>query len=194
MEPHAASAPALRRISSDSAPSHRSDGVPRGGARDEGHRPVSSDPAPRTVIVVFVDHNECRWLRVLERGFRHCFAAVREGSSWIVCDPLKDRIALTLAPVPRNFDLAGFYAGQGHEVLVGRLRPDRPRDRLAFAPLTCVAVVKRIIGIEAAHVLTPRQLFRHLSEAQGGSFVRYGPDPCLQPRRKAEAATPAVEA
>lgn len=155
---------------------------------------MNSDHANRTVVVVFVDDSECRWLGMLERGFRHCFAAVRDGSSWIVCDPLKHRIALTLPPLPADFDLAGFYAGQGHEVLVGRLRPDRPRDRLAFAPLTCVAVVKRIIGIDAARVLTPRQLFRHLREAHGGGFVRYGLDPSLQPPRKAKSATPAVEA
>lgn len=121
----------------------------------------------RMAIVVFVDHTECRWLTVLKRGFRHCFVAIRQGPSWIVCDPLKNRIELLSLDLSPDFDLAGFYAAQGHAVLVGAAADQQTTSAVPPTPLTCVAVVKRIIGVRAAAVLTPRQLFLHLARGPG---------------------------
>lgn len=149
-----------------------------------------TDHAARTAVVVFVDQTECPWLRVLRRGFRHCFAAVSDGSSWIVCDPLKDRMELTHLRLPPSFDLAGFYADQGYEVLIGQIRHLPSRDRLALAPLTCVAIVKRILGLKAACVLTPRQLFCHLRGIRDGAFVRYGADQAAPAETKFRLDTP----
>jgi hypothetical protein len=116
----------------------------------------------RGAVVVFVDRVETPWLRVLPRGFRHVFAVIEEGSSWLLCDPRKDRIELRLLELPPGFDLAAHYRAQGHHVLVGRVALPRPRRRLALCPLTCVAVVKRLLGVHAPRVQTPRQLYRHL--------------------------------
>ena len=117
----------------------RGDGRTHGRAYGKGNCRVTHDSLPRTALVVFVDQTECPWLRVLRRGFRHCFAAVSDGSSWIVCDPLKDRMEINLLRLPADFDLAGFYAGKGYEVLIGHVRRVPCRDRLALAPMTCVA-------------------------------------------------------
>jgi hypothetical protein len=87
---------------------------------------------------------------------------LRDGGTWLVCDPLKDRIELSVLPVPANFDLAGFYAQQGHVVLHGLTRPSLPRGLTAMVPLTCVTVAKRLLGVRAAWVLTPWQLCQHL--------------------------------
>jgi hypothetical protein len=144
---------------------------------------VTHDSLPRTALVVFVDQTECPWLRVLRRGFRHCFAAVSDGSSWIVCDPLKDRMEINLLRLPADFDLAGFYAGKGYEVLIGHVRRVPCRDRLALAPMTCVAVVKRILGLRAMRVLTPRQLFCHLRNTRDGAFLRYRVESPAAPAR-----------
>jgi hypothetical protein len=119
-----------------------------------------------SALVVFVDRTECAWLRSLKRGFRHCFVVIRTESSWLICDSLKDRIELSSLDLPRSFDLAGFYADQGHHVLVGQTTRDLPRAWLALAPLTCVSVAKRLLGIRAAWVLTPWQLFAYLSSAR----------------------------
>jgi len=123
---------------------------------------VSRPLPPRLVLVVFVDHAECRWLRVLRAGFRHCFVVIRDGSVWLACDPLKDRIELSVLSVPEGFDLPGFYAGRGHRVLGGATRPDLPRRGFAIAPLTCVTVAKRLLGMRAPYVLTPWQLYQQL--------------------------------
>jgi hypothetical protein len=126
-------------------------------------------------LVVFVDHSDCRWLRHLRTGFRHCFVALRERGVWLTCDPLKDRIELSLLPIPADFDLARFYADCGHTVLLGQTRPDLPRRAFAIAPLTCVTIAKRLLGVRAPWLLTPWQLCRHLKGA-AHNFVEIRPN------------------
>jgi hypothetical protein len=125
-------------------------------------------PPPRTALVIFVDHAPCRWLRGLQRGFRHCFVVIRDADDWLVCDPLKDRIELSLLRLPAAFDLAGFYLGRGHRVMVGRTAPTVPRRPLAPALLTCVGVAKRVLGLRAPGIITPWQLWRHLDHEGEG--------------------------
>ena len=135
------------------------------------------DPLP--VLVVFADHAGCAWLRFLRRGFRHCFVVLRAGSVWLACEPLKDRIELDVLRLPPEFDLAAFYGAQGHRVLQGRRPPPRPRRPFVPAPLTCVTVVKRLLGIHAPWVWTPWQLYAHLTAPERGlsRLVRVDP-PC----------------
>jgi hypothetical protein len=120
------------------------------------------------VLVVFADHAGCPWLRPLRRGFRHCFVVLRAGSVWLACEPLKDRIELDALQLPAGFDLAAFYREQGHQVLLGQRPSPRARRRFALAPLTCVTVVKRLLGIDAPWVWTPWQLYAHLSGPEHG--------------------------
>jgi hypothetical protein len=139
----------------------------------------ASNGISRSAIVVFVNHAECRWLRGLRPGFRHCFVALRDGTTWLTCDPLKDRIELSLLPVPPWFDLAGFYAERGHTVLLGTTNPNLPRRPLAIAPLTCVTIAKRLLGVRAPWVVTPWQLCRLLQCPTHG-FITV--DPADTPR------------
>jgi hypothetical protein len=134
---------------------------------DEPHPSVappgdSGSGAPQ-VLVVFVDHVVCPWLHLLQRGFRHCFVVLRTGPLWLACEPLKDRIELDVLDLPSGFDLARFYGEQGHRVLLGRRPSSAPRRRFALAPLTCVTIVKRLLGINAPWVCIPSQLYTHLA-------------------------------
>lgn len=133
--------------------------------RAAGGRP---GPAGAPAIVVFADHAECRWLRPLRRGFRHCFVVLHQAPVWLACEPLKDRIELTVLNLPAGFDLARFYVQQGHRVLVGPHPAPGPRRSAAPAPLTCVSVVKRLLTIRAPWVWTPWQLYTHLLRPTGG--------------------------
>jgi len=129
---------------------------------------------PRLALVVFVDRADSRWLRGLRAGFRHCFVALCDGAAWLACDALKDRLELSILPISPEFDLAGFYAKRGHTVLLGTTRPNLPRRPLALTLLTCVTIAKRVLGVRAPWVVTPRQLCRHLqSDAHG--FVTVAP-------------------
>jgi hypothetical protein len=59
------------------------------------------------VLVVFVDDTACPWLRLLRRGFRHCFVLLHAGPQWLACEPLKDRIELDLLDLPQSSILPG---------------------------------------------------------------------------------------
>lgn len=124
--------------------------------------------APSAALVVFADHTSCAWLRFLRRGFRHCFIVLRAGPLWLACEPLKDRLELNVLALPVEFDLAAFYGAQGHHVLQGGRLPPRPQRSFAPAPLTCVTVVKRLLGIRAPWVWTPWQLYVHLTAPRLG--------------------------
>lgn len=136
--------------------------MPLEGACSAGPGSGGSPSDGVNVMVVFVDQAACPWLRLLKRGFRHCFAVLRAGPLWVACEPLKDRIDLDVLDLPPGLDLARFYAEQGHRVLLGRRPLPRPARSFALAPLTCVTVVKRLLAIQARWVCTPAQLHAHL--------------------------------
>jgi len=127
---------------------------------------ISRTLGNRPAMVVFVDQTDCRWLRPLKRGFRHCFVALEHPSGWLICDSLKSHIDLILVERPGLLDLAGCYADQGHHVLLGRSEPYVAHPPLPLAPLTCVSVAKRVLAIRADWVWTPWQLFAHLLRAR----------------------------
>lgn len=110
-------------------------------------------------IVVFVDKTECRCLRWLKRGFRHCFVALRSEDRWLICDSLKNRIEFSIVDLPDDFDLGDFYYEEGHTVIVGNQPKEKPETFILPEVLTCVAVVKRVIGLQSYWTLTPWRLF-----------------------------------
>lgn len=113
-------------------------------------------------LVVFRDRTELAWLRFLARGFRHCAVVVRVGGDWVLIDSLSHSLCVgrfAAEPISR---LAERYRQAGMTVVETRVR--RAPDRLApILPLTCVEAVKRVLGIHAWTILTPRQLHRHLT-------------------------------
>ncbi|NJO36275.1 MAG: hypothetical protein HC871_00100 [Rhizobiales bacterium] len=114
------------------------------------------------LLVVFVGHTQCRSLHWLKQGFKHCFVAQRLGDGWIICDSLKNRIELSFLRLPNDFSLSAFYRDMGHTVLAGR-GPYIEKLRMIMPEvLTCVSMVKRIVGIRSFWTLTPWQLFCHL--------------------------------
>ena len=116
-----------------------------------------------TVLVVFVGKTECRCLRWLKRGFRHCFVALRASDKWLICDSLKNRMKFSIVELPPNFSLSQFYRDQGHIVVAGHGSVPSEGSFLLPEPMTCVTVVKRIVGVRSFWTITPWQLFCRLS-------------------------------
>lgn len=118
----------------------------------------------RPAIVVF-EHRAARGpLRWLAPGSRHCFCLLAAGDhGWLLCDPLKGSLRLeVLHPVEMTF-LVQHYRGTGRHVAVGPA-PAVAGEAAAWPTvLTCVALVKRAIGLRAPRVVTPRGLFRELA-------------------------------
>lgn len=124
-------------------------------------------------LVVFSDRADLMWLRLLRRGFRHCFVVVQDGGQWIVCEPYSN---LTVLGVLDQNDPAAWFRGQGFTVAATQMVAPVARP-FPWAPYTCVEAVKRIIGLRDMAVLTPWQLYKSLTpkpqqEARHGRVVR----------------------
>lgn len=119
--------------------------------------------AQQQVWIAFGGEADQLWLRPLRRGFRHCFAALRDEAGWTVVEPLTGRLLVARLAVPMEFDLPGFYARAGLAVL-GPFAPGPVRARTlpTLLPFTCVGLCRAVLGAGAPFALTPWGLFRRL--------------------------------
>ena len=121
----------------------------------------SSEPHNHA-IVVFAGSTSLKWLHWLRPGYRHCFVAIAQRDVWIICDPLSHRTDLIVVCGHTREDLVAWYRQHGLTVVETRVRR-APRRPAPIRPFSCVEAVKRILGIHAPWVLTPWQLYQHLS-------------------------------
>ena len=124
----------------------------------------SADPAPTRALVVFTDGQDIWWLRLLRPGFRHVLVALHRSGHWIIVNPLAHVTRLDLVADRSGVDLAGWFRAQGHTVVETMTRRP-PRREAPWSPMTCVEVVKRLLGLHARWMLTPHALYRHLVPA-----------------------------
>lgn len=110
--------------------------------------------------VVFSGHADLWWLKMLKRGFRHCAVILQDGAHWIEIEPLSHKMTVQISAVPSGFHLPLWLEQQGHKVVSATLiehHTPAPWDIL-----TCVGVVKRVLGIRKRRIFTPWQLYRHI--------------------------------
>lgn len=129
--------------------------------------PAAGAPANLTeeavvALVVFTGMTGIRWLKPLRAGFRHCFVVVFQGDTAIVCDPLSNQMLLGSVRPATPPVVTDWYCERGFTVVATQIC-EVPRRGALLQPLTCVEIVKRVLGIRAPFVLTPWQLYRHLS-------------------------------
>ena len=119
--------------------------------------------APQQVWIAFGGDADQAWLRPLRRGFRHCFAALRDEAGWTVLEPLSGRLVVMRLAVPAGFDLPGFYERAGLAV-VGPFAPGPARAAWlpGLLPFTCVGLCRAVLGAGAPRAFTPWGLFRRL--------------------------------
>jgi hypothetical protein len=126
-------------------------------------------------LVCFTGRTEIAWLRLLRRGFRHCFCLVPlEPGAWLLIDPRCTRLDVrpVVGQTPEN--LVRHFGRAGYRVLAADPDPLVPLDlrvrtaALMPMPYTCVEAVKRAFGVVAPQVLTPYALYRHLKKFRSG--------------------------
>jgi len=122
---------------------------------------AAARPFAPAAWVVFTDAPEMLLLRWMAPGFRHCFVLLNDGRHWIAVDPLAACTEVEVLPLPADADVPGWYRERGHAVVRAALRRGLRRPA-PFGPFTCVEAVKRVLGLHAPWVLTPRQLHRRL--------------------------------
>ncbi len=112
--------------------------------------------------VVFSGQTELSYLKLLKNGFRHCFIILKKGDHWISLDPLAHKTEIELHYLPQNFDLPSWLKKRGNVVVETKLKA-APLKALPVSLFTCVEAVKRVLGLHSWKVLTPWQLYKHLT-------------------------------
>lgn len=137
----------------------RSDGTSadRRRGKETGH-----SLAPTPAVVLFAGDTQLKWLRFLHPRFRHCLVAVKLGPAWIVIDPLSHKTALSVVEGFSADEVVRWYEEQGLKAIRTWVR-EAPAKLAPLAPATCVEAVKRILGIHAWWIITPRQLHDYLT-------------------------------
>jgi hypothetical protein len=111
-------------------------------------------------LVVFHGHAAGILAQACAEGFRHCFVALDDGRYWVLFDG-KAGVPELRVVAGSDFDLAGFYRDRGFMVVETETAHRPPRLPLMLG--TCVGAAKRLLGLRAPFVLTPKQLLRRLA-------------------------------
>jgi hypothetical protein len=116
-------------------------------------------------FVVFTGQADRPWLCWLKAGYRHCFVLLHDGERWISLDPMLNHTDVQVHNVPQDFDLPCWLETRGN--IVVRTELCRTHKKSApIMPFTCVEAVKRVLGIHDIRILTPWQLYQHLTVAK----------------------------
>ena len=119
-------------------------------------------PRPGRVVVVFSGATAIPWLRMLKPGFRHCYALIEDRGQWLMYEPASHQTRIErIGRAPLGEVLRWLDASDTTFVCCRQLTA--PLRMAPIRPFTCVEAVKRVLGIHAPWVLTPWQLFRHLT-------------------------------
>jgi hypothetical protein len=123
---------------------------------------ISTQEVSLKAWVVFCRNSDIWWLRFFKRGFKHCFLILNDGCNWITYDPMSAFTEISVQKTPISFNLPEWFSKRGDKVV-----PSIVEKRHKVAPVslfTCVEGVKRVLGIHDFWILTPHQLYKHLTK------------------------------
>ncbi|ARJ64956.1 hypothetical protein WV31_04345 [Magnetospirillum sp. ME-1] len=148
---------------------------------------MSAEPAPTRALVVFSGKADLGWLRLLRPGFRHCFVLLELGGVWVCVNPLAHRTSVELWSLDPATDLAAWLCAQEGLSVVETVVRHPPRRASPIGIFSCVEAVKRVLGLQDRWVLTPGQLYDHLTRNGkksltapicGNMVQKSTPEPC----------------
>ena len=129
-------------------------------------------PGIRKAWVVFSGQTDLAWLRLLKPGFRHCFVLLNDGQRWVTLDPLSNYMEVAVHHyVPPEFDLPRWLAARGFKVVQSEIAHEK--KPAPFMLFTCVEAVKRVLGLHKRFIITPWQLYRHLTKTHTNTHHRF---------------------
>lgn len=116
-------------------------------------------------LIVFSDNTGVWWLKYLKAGFRHCFVILETDRGCVWVDPLSSSFTIKILEGYELNSLVRWYRDTGMKVVAVPVLPHSAKP-FAWAPMTCVEVVKRLIGIHDPFVLTPWQLYKNIKRTK----------------------------
>jgi len=116
-------------------------------------------------LIVFSDNTGVWWLKYLKAGFRHCFIILETDRGCVWVDPLSSSFTIKILEGYELNSLVRWYRDTGMRVVAVSEQP-HGQQPFVWAPMTCVEVVKRLIGIRDPFVLTPWQLYKTIKRTK----------------------------
>lgn len=120
-------------------------------------------PCPPSGIAVFSGRLPLTALFFLRRGYCHCLALVSHDNYSLIIESSLTKLTVHTYPDAYFFNIKKFLQKEGYLI---RSVPS-PTSRHSFRiPIifTCVALVKKTLGISTYGIITPYALFRYLSK------------------------------
>lgn len=122
---------------------------------------MSNQDYTQKAWLVCVNRNEFKMLRILKKGFRHCFIVLHDGAHWISIDPMSNQMEVIVHNVAPDFDLPTWLQSRGHRTIEAPIA-ERINKSAPLMLFTCVEACKRILGVRNIFILTPWQLYKHI--------------------------------
>jgi hypothetical protein len=114
--------------------------------------------------VVFSNETDYPILRILKKGFRHCYVIIHDGQKWLSFDPLLTRHEIiAYHDLPTDFDFPQWLKSRNLTVIKAPIGSFKSIFS-PFMPQSCVASIMRVIGFHGVFVLTPWQLYKALAK------------------------------
>ena len=121
-------------------------------------------------LVVFSSDTQLWWLRFLKKGFKHCFTVLSNADNLVVIDALRNRTEICVMssfPLER---LQILLEANGYITVRTKVRHNIG-NAVSLGIFSCVEMVKRILGIHKASIITPYRLYKFLNKDKNMKIV-----------------------
>jgi len=118
----------------------------------------------KKAYVVFQDSITLPYLRLLKKGFRHCYILLPlSPNQWLELNPMSNQIQIMLRGFSCPYDYISYLRQDKNLTICEVLIQEAELEPAPLGFFTCVEFAKRSIGIHDFFILTPHQLFKKLS-------------------------------
>ena len=115
-------------------------------------------------LVMFCDSNSFGILKLLKKGYKHCFIAVKVDKDWIIYEPLLTRTEISIIKNADIHYVRKCFEMMGCQVLQTRLNRTESIKHSIFTPFTCVSAVQRVLGVKPNFFTTPWKLYKQIAK------------------------------
>ncbi len=121
----------------------------------------------KRILVIFSGISSLWYLKFLKNGFKHCFVIIEDGDGSLLLDSLS--VGVNLCRINCDIDeVRNWYEDNDFRVLEVKNSDERESVGLMLGIFTCVEMVKHVIRLRKASVLTPYQLYRYMINKEIG--------------------------
>ena len=121
-------------------------------------------------LVVFSPEVQLWWLRFLKKGFKHCFAVLSNQDNLVIIEPLRNRTEVCVMSAFPLDRLQNLLEANGYITVRTDIK-QHTGNAVSLGIFSCVEMVKRLLGIHNALILTPYRLYKFLNKDKNMKII-----------------------